>query len=141
MYVARLVIATIAAPFAAAVTTIILQLASGGNIWPYNISDLAWIFGFSTALGFIALIGVGLPIVYILLNSQRMNLITLTVAGAAAGVAVVGLLLLFLDVQLDSNWAFVFLPVIYGGPIGAAVAFCFGIIAGIQNLKYLMGAA
>ena len=77
----RLAIAAIVAPLAAPAVTILLMT---GGYWPMNDSGLVWVFGFGTAFGYIGLLLGGYPIVLALRRLQWLNLVALTIAGAAA---------------------------------------------------------
>jgi hypothetical protein len=121
----RLPIAVIVAPFAAPATTILLAIASSGMAWPYNGSDIWWTFGVCTVFGFVGLVVAGWPTIAALRRMKSLNLISLTLSGAVAGVAVFALFLTVLGMLLESEADFGLLAAMYGAIIGAA---------GIENL-------
>ena len=106
-----------------------------------NDSGLVWVFGFGTAFGYIGLLLGGYPIVLALRRLQWLNLVALTIAGAAAGVIVFQISLFVLAALLQSSGGYSVLSVMYGALTGASVACCFGLIAGLENLKGRVDAA
>ena len=128
----RLGIAAVLAPLAAPVISILLMF---GSKFTATDSGLAWVFGFGAAFGYLSLLLGGIPILMLLKRLKRLNLFTLTLAGAIAGVFVFQLSLFVLGLLLESSASYDWLSLAYGALVGAAVACCFGLIAGIENLR------
>lgn len=128
----RLAVALIFAPFAAPAVTILLMV---GGDWPTNDSGFIWVFGFGSAFGYLGLLLAGIPILMALRRLQQLNLIALTIAGAIAGVVVFQFSLFVLALLLESTGGYDLLTVVYGALAGASVACCFGLIAGVENLR------
>ena len=128
----RLAFALIFAPFAAPAMTILMM--TGGD-WPINDSGFLWVFGFGLAFGYLGLVLGGVPTIVVLRRLRWLNLAGLTVAGAILGVVVFQISLFVLALLLDSTGGYKLLSIAYGALAGAAVACCFGLIAGIKNLR------
>ncbi len=128
----RLAIATIVAPLAA--PAVLILLTTGGS-WPVGDSGLGMYVGFGAAYGYLGLFLGGIPIVVGLRRLRRLNLAALTISGAIAGVLVFQFSLFVLGVMLESSGEYGLLSVAHGALAGASVAFCFGVIAGLENLR------
>jgi hypothetical protein len=127
----RLVIATIVAPCSAPITIILAAVVQCG-CWPFHY-DLPWIVGFSLITGFVGLCAVGLPLVYVLRRVGRLNLISLALSGALAGVLVFYLFGRLLAFLLESSGPFNLLSAVWGAALGFILALVFGLIAGLTT--------
>ena len=87
---------------------------TGGN-WPTNDPGLLWVFAFGLAFGYLGLLSGGIPIIMALRRLQRSLFVLALLLESTGGIrlAVRGL----------------------RRAGGASVACCFGLIAGVENLR------
>ena len=128
----RLALALLLAPLAAPIVSVSLAygIATEGKD-----SGFAWVFGFAAAFGYFGLFFCGIPILIALRRLQQVNLVALTIAGAIAGIVIFQLALITFELLLGSSGGNGSGSIAFGAMEGAAVACCFGLAAGIDNLK------
>jgi MFS family permease len=115
----RLGLAATLAPLAAPVITTLLIYGSDSGTTD---SGFAWGFGFAAAFGYLGLFLAGIPILIWLKRLQRLDLLSLTLCGAIAGVVIFQLFLFVFGLLLESSGGHDLLSLAYGALAGAAVA-------------------
>jgi hypothetical protein len=135
MNIARLAIALVVAPLVAPLAFFLLDGLATGSNWFGDGDGVGLEGGIAYLFGFLGLVVFGLPAAFTLRRYGRLSWITLTLLGAASGVVVYCGFLLFLAFALESSTNIGVRDVEYGAVIGAAVAFCFGAIAGFKQLE------
>lgn len=122
----RLVMATVFAPLIVPAVLAATQLVEADNH-----TAISLVAVFSTVIAYVGTLVIGLPVVYGLRRARMLNLLSLALAGAAAGMIIFFVFSLFFGFLLNSSAPFEFLQALWGGALGLLVSLAFGALAGI----------
>ena len=130
IYSMRKTLAIIVAPLMPAIIMIGVPVIVSRS-WPFNDSDYKIIIAVSVLFGYLGFGVFGIPIVYWLNKIYKLNLIYLSLAGAATGSIVFSLFSVLLGLSLNSTTSINLGSILWGAGLGISVAITYGIISGI----------
>lgn len=123
--------AAIFAPWAAPLAVIAIALVSARG-WPFHY-ELPWVIVMSALFGYLGLVAIALPAVYVLRRRGRLTLAYLALAGVLGGVLIFFVFGLVLTMLLGSTASFGWVNAAWGAALGLCVALAYGLIAGITS--------
>ena len=126
----RKILAIIIAPLTPVILMIGLPVIFSQS-WPFNDTDYKIIITVSVVVGYLSFAVFGMPIVYWLSKNNKLNLLNLSLSGAAAGVLVFSLFSFILGVALNSTTTVNLGSIIWGAALGLSVALTYCGISGI----------
>ena len=126
----RKVLAIIVAPLTPAILMIGLPVLSSWS-WPFNDSDYKIVIIVSVIFGYLGFGVFGIPIVYWLNKNNKLNLISISLAGAATGSIVFSLFSVLLGLALNSTTSINLGIILWGAALGLSVSLIYGGISGI----------
>ena len=130
----RFVLAVVIAPLFVPLTSIFFELIYSGNLSLYDDQEILLLIWSSTVAYYVGLFAAVLPIIHVLQIMQRVTLRAIVAAGALSGIVVYFVLQSLVGLLFDIP-AISLIELVACVIFGAVVAFVFGVIAGVNNLR------